>query len=167
MSEPCTQLEFSLPCPSCGYDLKGLPAEGHHCPECGTAYSFARISTAMSPRDARFRARLLLVESVLFLAWGLLGSVPYHIRGMPAWTAGPLVMLWYIQIWLFLMSLPLTSLLLAAVMVRCYRIILAEPGRERRRMLVPGVLWILLWSNVALYAYTWMTLRQRVTWLAD
>ncbi len=61
------------PCPSCGYDLKGLT--GRHCPECGQALRL-RVGLARAGRwirRQRSRTRWMLAAA----AWHLLYMRPF------------------------------------------------------------------------------------------
>jgi len=52
----------TIPCPSCGYDLRGVPATGefYRCPECG------RLTNLASLARIRLNKRMVLRSVVIF-----------------------------------------------------------------------------------------------------
>ena len=64
------------PCPSCGYDLTGLPQRGR-CPECGEPFDQARLTRRVQAdpdtRRRQRRARQIRTASLAALAVVLVG----------------------------------------------------------------------------------------------
>lgn len=73
---------MSLTCPSCGYDLNGLPAaKVLRCPECGTDVLFALLESKKPPSLAREMTRVI--------------AVPIAISGycLVTWSMGDLLLM--------------------------------------------------------------------------
>ena len=107
-----------LPCPGCGYNLRGLAADA--CPECNQAITL-RVNLA-EPRQGEFIAGLLGLAlgigfSVAFLSMGLIFYLNYGA------ASGVLADLW---------PLPLNLLVESAALAAWIR------GRRRFRRLPPG-----------------------------
>jgi len=58
----------AIPCPSCGYDLRGVAAMGefYRCPECGWLTNLASLTRVRIHR--RMMIRIVLVAGALLLA---------------------------------------------------------------------------------------------------
>jgi hypothetical protein len=53
-------LEHDLPCPNCGYNLRGLSGDPVRCPECGVHTAVSLATRSEYARDDLLRARLLV-----------------------------------------------------------------------------------------------------------
>lgn len=83
-------LDSSLLCVSCGYDLRGLPAEGA-CPECATPIARSLLGDRLAGADVRWLT--LVHRGQKLAAWGL----TILIAGFGAFVALPF--------WLLLLSI--------------------------------------------------------------
>jgi hypothetical protein len=78
-------LSRPIPCPTCGYDLRGLlTMDGAACPECGTTHTAAEINGFTSPTQRRWVVAVALTPFVMLLVWLPAVLVLRHFGDPPA-----------------------------------------------------------------------------------